>query len=310
MGLGTLMIDRKPQSDMRLDGNQHGSLDGRISIVTGASRGLGLKIAQAIWHKGGSLLLVARSKELLIQLQSSLELSARKGQEVHIVAADLQEPNAVRLIMNETERVFRKVDVLVNNAAILGPVGRVWENDWNLWQTAIRVNLLAPVELCKACASLMKNRREGKIINISGGGATGPRPNFSAYASSKVALVRFSETLAMELKEFNVQVNAIAPGAMVTEMTTAVIELGPEKAGEKEYATAVQLRDAGRGDVDRAVELCIFLSSSLSDGITGKIISAVWDPWEKLQDYAEDLNESDIYTLRRIIPKDRNRSWG
>ncbi len=214
------------------------------------------------------------------------------------------------MIIGEARRVWDRIDVLVNNAAILGPIGNVWENDWEEWQTTIRVNLLAPVELCRACVPWMIAHRQGKIITLSGGGATGPRPNFSAYATAKTGLVRFSEILAHEVSKMNVQVNCVAPGAMNTAMLQAVLDAGLEKAGAIEYAQAVKRAEEGGALPQRAADLCVFLASPAGDSITGKLISAVWDPWESLPEHIDDLKDSDIYTLRRIVPRDRGKSWG
>jgi len=254
-------------------------------------------------------LLVARSEEALLELQIELAAKAQNGQQAHVVVADLETLDAVPAIMNQTRQVWDKVDVLVNNAAILGPIGKVWENDWAAWQKTIRVNLLTPVELCRACASWMITRRQGKIINLSGGGATGPRPNFSAYATAKVGLVRFSEILAHEIGAMNVQVNCVAPGPMNTEMLQAVLRAGPEKAGATEYAQALKWVEGGGASPERAADLCVFLASPDSDHITGKLISAVWDSWESLLEHCDELADSDIYTLRRIVPRDRGLDW-
>ena len=178
--------------------------------------------------------------------------------------------------------MWESLDVLVNNAGMLTPIGKVWDNDWHAWEMTIRVNLLAPVELCRACVPWMSERRQGKIINISGGGATRPRPHFSAYATAKAGLVRFSETLAHEVRDRQVQVNCVAPGAMNTEMLQAVLRAGPEHVGALEYAEALKQAETGGTLPQRAAELCVFLASAASDGITGTLLSAVWDPWESL----------------------------
>jgi len=206
--------------------------------------------------------------------------------------------------------VWESLDVLVNNAGMLTPIGKVWDNDWHEWEMTIRVNLLAPVELCRACVPWMSARRQGKIINISGGGATRPRPHFSAYATAKAGLVRFSETLAHEVRDRQVQVNCVAPGAMNTEMLQAVLRAGPEHVGALEYAEALKQAETGGALPQRAAELCVFLASAASDGITGTLLSAVWDPWESLPERVHDVQNSDIYTLRRIVPSDRGLPWG
>jgi 3-oxoacyl-[acyl-carrier protein] reductase len=198
----------------------------------------------------------------------------------------------------------------VNNAAIQGPIGPVWENDWEKWQATLQVNLLSPVALCRAVLPSMMKNRYGKIINLSGGGATQARPKFSAYASAKSGLVRFSETLAEEVKTFNIDVNCIAPGVMNTEMLNEIVRAGAEKTGDKEFSDACKHAGTDSSALDRAAELCVFLASSQSDGVTGKLISAVWDPWKELPSYIHDIKNSDIYTLSRFLPKDRGKKWG
>lgn len=285
------------------------ALFGRTAVITGASRGLGRAIARALWRQGASLLLVARSEQPLADLKSELEPTAQAIQHVHILATDLAGPDAVPGIFQVARGVWAGVDVLINNAAILGPMGPLWENDWDAWQSTLRVNLFAPVELCRAFVPSMIERGGGKIINLSGGGATAPRARFSAYATAKAALVRFSEVLAEEVKGWNIQVNCIAPGAMNTEMNRAVLEAGVQSVGAVEYQRAVQLSKSDNASFSRAADLAVFLASPASDGITGKLISATWDPWPKLEDRAEELNNSDIYTLRRILPQDRGKNW-
>jgi 3-oxoacyl-[acyl-carrier protein] reductase len=264
-----------------------------------------------MWRDGASLLLVARSEKALLDLRSELMSGARGGaQQVHILSADLGAPEAVTAIMSEARRQWDRIDVLVNNAAILGPIGKVWENDWEAWQMAIDVNLLAPVGLCRACIPWMKEYRQGKIINLSGGGATMPRPNFSAYAVAKAGLVRFSEILALEVGDIDVQVNCVAPGPMNTDMLQDILRAGPEKAGEAEYTQAIKQGGEGKTMQQRAADLCVFLASPASSGITGKLMSAVWDPWQQLPDHLDELRNSDIYTLRRIVPQERGKTWG
>jgi 3-oxoacyl-[acyl-carrier protein] reductase len=263
-----------------------------------------------MWHAGASLLLVARSAEALRQIRDELMAEARRGQQVHVVVADLETPDAVSNVVGEARRVWERLDVLVNNAGLLTPIGKVWDNDWHAWQMTIRVNLLAPVELCRACVPWMSEHRQGKIINISGGGATRARPHFSAYATAKAGLVRFSETLAHETRDLHIQVNCVAPGAMNTEMLQAVLRAGPEHVGALEYAEALKQTETGGALPQRAAELCVFLASAASDGITGTLLSAVWDPWESLPEHLHDMQDSDIYTLRRIVPSDRGKIWG
>jgi len=222
---------------------------------------------------------------------------------------DLQDPAAPERVVARARELYPTLDVLVNNAAIQGPVGPSWENSWDEWQATLQVDLLAPIALCRLAVPWMAERGHGKIINLSGGGATSPRPNFSAYAAAKTALVRFSETLAAETRELGMEVNCIAPGAMPTAMLESIAASGPSLAGQGEYGTALRVFQEGSTALKRAAALCVFLASPESDGISGRLISAVWDPWERLPAQLDQLRESDVYTLRRIVPKDRGMDW-
>jgi NAD(P)-dependent dehydrogenase (short-subunit alcohol dehydrogenase family) len=155
----------------------------------------------------------------------------------------------------------------------------------------------------------MKQKGRGKIINLSGGGATNPLPRLSAYAAGKAAVVRLTETLAEELRDFSIAVNAIAPGALNTRLLDEVLQAGPELVGGEFYERALKQRETGGAPLEKGVALCVYLASSDSDGITGKLISALWDPWEKLGHFRSELADSDIYTLRRIIPEDRGKKF-
>lgn len=284
-------------------------LKNKTALITGASRGLGASIARCLWNDGADLILVARSTEKLSALRNELLASAKLQQSIEIIAVDLANPDAVTNFIVQLE--VKKIDILVNNAGILGPVGPTWENNWQDWLTTMQINLLTPVALCRALVAKMVKQNYGKIINLSGGGATAPRANFSAYSVAKSGLVRFSETLADEVKSFSIAVNCIAPGMMNTDMLTEFFAAGIEKIGAKDH-NQIQKVKATSNDSTllNAAKLCAFLASSASDGITGKLISAVWDPWAKLPDYLTELSNSDIYTLRRIVPKDRGKEWG
>jgi 3-oxoacyl-[acyl-carrier protein] reductase len=278
-------------------------MPGLHAIITGASRGLGRSIAAEFWLRGASLALVARNRAALEELRD--ELPARSGQEIHLIDADLSDASAPEFIAARVQEHWSHTDALVNNAAIVGPIGPVWENDWCEWQRTIQVNLIAPVALCRLCIPFMPPG--SAIVNLSGGGATGPRVNFTAYGTAKAGLVRFTETLAQETAGRGIRVNAIAPGAMNTEMLEAVLRSGD--AAGKEYAAAVRQKSSGGQPPENAAALAYYLASPESAPITGRLISAVWDPWRSLATRAEELQGSDIYTLRRITPEDRGKQW-
>jgi 3-oxoacyl-[acyl-carrier protein] reductase len=154
----------------------------------------------------------------------------------------------------------------------------------------------------------MKAGGGGSIVNLSGGGATSPRPNFSAYATAKAALVRFSENLAREAAPLGVRVNCVAPGALNTDMLRDVLLAGRERAGP-EYERALEREKKGGDPPEEAARLVAFLLSDESRAITGRLISAVWDPWRSLMEHEDELRESDLFTLRRIGLADRGKEW-
>jgi len=272
-------------------------LPGSKAIVTGCSRGLGAVVAEALWREGCDLLLVARSEAALREVRDTLAESATESQQAHAFAADLCDPASPLAILAEARRLWPRLDILINNAGIGGPIGMLADNDWNAWRDTIQVDLLAPAELCKLAIGWMRQTGGGRIVNLSGGGATGPRPNFSAYATAKCALVRFSETIAAEVADLGIRVNCVAPGVLNTDMLREVLRSGLERVG----ATS---------DPRLAAELIVYLASEESAGITGKLISAVWDPWRNLHLHVEDLKNTDVYTLRRILPEERGKAWG
>jgi NAD(P)-dependent dehydrogenase (short-subunit alcohol dehydrogenase family) len=283
-------------------------MSAKFALITGASRGLGEFLAQRFWNAGFSLCLVARGEVGLEKIAHALPV--RKGQQIIRLVCDLADPALVVELIPKVRSCLPRLDVLVNNAAIHGPMGPLWENDFLIWQQAIQVNLLAPVALCRAFIPWMIETGGGSIINLSGGGATGPRVNFSAYATAKAGLVRFSETLAEETRPLEIRVNCIAPGAMKTAMLDEVMGKGAAAVGAREFAIANKVFAEGGASMDRVAALALFLASNASKEITGKLISAIWDDWEHWPEHLDELSSSDVYTLRRIAGRDRNMTWG
>jgi 3-oxoacyl-[acyl-carrier protein] reductase len=171
------------------------------------------------------------------------------------------------------------------------------------------VNLFGTVMMCREVIPIMRRQNGGKIINLSGGGGATPLPRIDAYAASKAAVVRLTENLAMELADTGIDVNAIAPGALNTKMLDQVLEAGAQKVGRDFYERALRQRDEGGAGLDKGAALAVFLASADSDGISGRLISAVWDDWSNLPANRQELADSDIFTLRRIVPKDRGQAW-
>jgi NAD(P)-dependent dehydrogenase (short-subunit alcohol dehydrogenase family) len=282
-------------------------LKNRVAVITGANRGLGETVARAFAKAGANLILAARDGELLRRVAESIPCGP--DQKLKWLKADISKPTDVEAIRDSSIQAFGRIDILVNNAGVYGPIGNFEEGDWQQWCDAININLLGTVAMSRAIVPQMKRQQYGKIINLSGGGATSPLPRFSAYGASKAAVVRFTETIAVELAASHIDVNAIAPGSLNTRLLDQVLEAGPERVGEDFYKRSIKQREEGGASLELAAELAVFLASAESDGISGRLISAIWDEWRKFPLYRERIKKSDVFTLRRIIPEDRGMEF-
>jgi len=285
-------------------------LEGRVAIITGANQGLGETIARTFVKAGANVMLCGRDESKLNGVVVELRGLCKKDQRVEAIRVDISNRDDVDQLVSVSLKAFPQIHVLVNNAGVYGPKGGIDDVDWDEWVRAIEVNLLGSILTAKALLPHFRTHKYGKIIQLSGGGATSPLPFISAYAASKAGIVRFMETLAEEVKSERIDVNSIAPGALNTRLLDEVLEAGPNKVGKTFYERALKQKVEGGVPLERGAELAVFLASAASDGVTGKIISAVWDPWEHFPDHLDDLQKTDIYTLRRIVPKDRGLSWG
>jgi len=286
-------------------------LRGKVAIVTGASQGFGLAVARQFVVEGASVAICARDAILLEEVCLELAKATTQGeQKVVSFAVDVSKKDEVEDFVQQVVQDLGRVDILVNNAGVYGPMGEIETIDWNEWVQAIEINLFGSILMSRAVLPYLKGQRSGKIIQLSGGGATNPMPRLSAYAVSKAGIVRFVETLAEEVREFGIDVNAIAPGALNTRLLEEVLQAGPEKVGEGFYQKSLQQKESGGASLEIGVGLAVFLGSSASDGITGKLISGLWDNWSEWPQHLEELQQSDVYALRRITGRDRGMDWG
>jgi NAD(P)-dependent dehydrogenase (short-subunit alcohol dehydrogenase family) len=286
------------------------TLEGRAALITGASQGLGLAIARAVVAAGGSVMMCARDSALVETARGEVASTAGPGQRVLAMRADVSRRDEVDLLARETLEAFPDLQILINNAGIYGPMGLVEDVDWDEWVRAMEINVFGSILVCRALLPHFKRQHYGKIVQLSGGGATSPLPRLSAYAASKAAVVRFAESLALEVKGDGIDVNAIAPGALNTRMMRELLDAGPGPVGQALYDRMKKIADEGGTPLEKGAALTVLLASAASDGITGKLLSAAWDPWDTLPDHREDLERTDVYTLRRIVPADRNLPWG
>ncbi|NCD32461.1 MAG: SDR family oxidoreductase [Spartobacteria bacterium] len=285
-------------------------LAGKKAVITGASQGLGTVIARTFLAEGASVLLCARSSEVLSKTAAALcELDKNYADRLSTTTADVSKSDDAKKVIAMAEDDWGSLDILVNNAGIYGPMGRFHEVDFSEWVHAVEINLFGSALMCKYAIPLFLKGQGGRIIQLSGGGATSPLPNISAYAASKAGIVRLVETLAKEYRENEIFVNAIAPGALNTRLLDEVLDAGSEKVGTAFYEKAILQKETGGASMERAAELAVFLASDRSAGITGRLISSLWDPWERMDELCEALDKSDIYTLRRIVPQDRGLKW-
>jgi NAD(P)-dependent dehydrogenase (short-subunit alcohol dehydrogenase family) len=285
-------------------------LAGRTALITGSSQGLGLEIAKAYLAAGAAgVCICARNAAMLETALAELRALAAREQKVFACVADVSRPDDVDRLMEQALAELGDLTILVSNAGVYGPKGGLDQADWSAWRRAVEINLFGSVLPARRLVGHFIRRGYGKIVQLSGGGATSPLPGLSAYAASKAAVVRFAETLAEELREHRVDVNAIAPGALNTRMLDEVLSAGPGLVGEGFHKQALEQQRSGGIPLRQGAKLAVFLASPASDGITGKLLSAVWDPWPELPQRLADL-DSDVYTLRRIVPRDRGLTWG
>lgn len=262
-------------------------------MVTGGGRGIGQAIALAFAREGAQIVVASRT---ISELNDTVNKIKTLGAESAAKEADVSNPDSVNNLVAFAVNKFSKIDVLVNCAGMFGPIGPLVKNDVSKWIATINVNLIGTVLCCKAVLPFMIKQLSGKIINMSGGGAANPHPNFSAYGTSKAAVVRFTETISEEVKDYNIQVNAIAPGGIATCLQDDVIAAG-ELAGKEALANAQKIKATGGTPMEKPVSLAVFLASKESDWLRGKLISAVWDDWQNMP---RTVALSDIYTLRRV----------
>jgi len=269
----------------------------KVVVVTGAGRGIGKHLAISFASQCMKVVLVSRTLHEIKTTQKSIE--SKNGCAITI-KADVSKHHDVEQIVHKTIKKYGTIDALVNNAGIITPIGNISEVNINEWINTININLVGTYLCTKLMVPFMIQKQRGSIINISGGGG-GAFPNFSAYAVSKMAVNSLTETIAEELKPHNIRVNAIAPGPVNTRIQEQVLS-SSLKAGDRGLEVAKKTSLTGGTDLDKISSLALFLMSEKSEGLTGKIISAVHDDWKEFSTDVPEIQASILFNFRRMDP--------
>ncbi len=271
------------------------SLDTKVCLIIGATGAIGRAITKRFSEDSARLALTCHS----VPPQGCADKPTVSQLQTKLYQLDVTNLREVESVVRQVETDFSGVNVLVNCAGVIGPIGPLEDADPTEWNLALEVNLTGAVNLARAILPAFRRRGHGKMIFFSGGGAAYGRPFFTAYSSAKAALVRFVESLAQELEGTDIQVNAIAPGPIKSRMWEEMRAAGAA-GGPKLLAEIAQMEETGGASADRAAALAAFLASERSNRVTGKLISAIWDDWDSIESIMDKLVGSEAWTLRRI----------
>ena len=267
------------------------TLTGRLVLVTGGSRGIGLESARALARRGARLVLVARGAVGLEEATASLP-----GGEHSWRAFDVSDEDAWSRHLGDVDELAG----LVTAAAVLEPVGLIGAYPPSAFRRTVEINLLGTQLAVHSCLPALRAGR-GSIVTFGGGGATSPLPHYDAYASSKAAVARLTENLACALAPEGIRVNCVAPGFVTTSIHEATLAAGPSAAGEDYYERTRQEIAGGGFPAGEAADLVCLLLEGVP--FTGKLVSAKWDPWRDREFQERIASDRDLATVRRVDGK-------
>jgi len=273
--------------------------------ITGTSSGIGRYLAQRFVESGHDVWGIARRDQSEFARECQQKRQSFRGSQV-----DITRWEQLAAWRDDITAAWGRLDAVVCGAGMQGPLGPAMGLEPHRWIESINTNLNGTFQVLLAVHELLKKaERRAKIVCFSGGGSTSPRPFFTPYAVAKAGVVRMVENLAHEWSALPVDINAIAPGAVNTRMTDEVLAAGPELVGETEYRKTLEQKAKGGTPLQKVFEAIEFLVSAKSDGISGRLISGLWDPYPSFSEHQPQIQSSDVYTLRRIVPEDRGFHW-
>jgi 3-oxoacyl-[acyl-carrier protein] reductase len=271
-------------------------MEDKVVIITGGSQGIGREMAMEFARLKARVIICSRTKKDLDAVTQEIESA---GGLCESMVVDVSDTLQVRNMFEHVANKYGRTDVLITCAGIYGPIGPLETNDIKAWERAISINLVGTVNAVHSAIPIMKKQKHGKMITLCGGGIGGEiKPNFSAYVTSKAAVAGFTEAIAKEVKDYNIQINAISPGAVNTRLLDEVLAAGG-KAGKDFFEKSKKQKTDGGTPPEKVTKLAVFLAGSESDFITGKVLSAVWDDYKSFHK-TKDRVEGPLFNLRRI----------
>jgi NAD(P)-dependent dehydrogenase (short-subunit alcohol dehydrogenase family) len=241
-------------------------LAGKVAIVTGASRGIGAAAAFVLAKAGVAVALVARDGKRASQLAD--EIVASGGQAVAL-ACDVADYGSVCTMVDDTERRLGSVDIFVNNAGVIEPIGALAESDPAAWKRSIEVNLLGAYHTARATLPRMLEAGDGTVINISSGAAHRPLEGWGAYCSGKAGLAMLTNAIALECADAGLRVFGLAPGVVDTDMQATIRASGINRIS--------QIRQIDLAPVGHPAAAILYLCTAAADDLVGREL-ALNDP--------------------------------
>lgn len=263
-------------------------------VITGASSGIGAALTRMFAEDGHRLFVCARRADRLAQATKDFPTASYE-------TCDVSSDEDVARFFARAREELPSIDVLIHCAAVMGPIGPITEIDCKEWLNAVKTDLFGAFIVTKHAVPLMRPERRPRILLLSGGGAFDPMPHLSAYGVSKAAVIRLAETLAVELSPHNIAVNVFAPGFVATEIFDSMLAAGPDRGG-KIYKVVVKLLEGWQdSDIRKPLDCARFLISDAAAPLTGKTISARFDPWDdpEFVKSLPEINGSRLYATQR-----------